>query len=290
MYAVFGVSGNTGSAVAETLLSQGHPVRAVVRRSEAATAVRQRGAEVAVADLADADALAKALTGVDGAYVITPPLLDLPDPDAAKRPLFRAIRDAAERSGAPALVVLSSVGAHLPSGTGPVVSLHELEGVLADYPGRASFLRAPYFLDNWMEAVGLATEQGIFPSLMAPGVAIEMASTADIGRTAAELLLEHHSGHRIVELESSPRYSAQDVASALGRTLGRTLEVVYPPRDQWLDILTDAGLSKAGAEQMAELMDSINDGRIGFSGQGERRTALEGPAALFQRLLRSRAA
>lgn len=289
MYAVIGASGNTGSAVAQALLNLGKPVRVVVRRPEAGVDFRKQGADMAVADLADPNALAAALTGVDGAYVMTPPLLEAQDPDGTKRAFNAAIRSAAEQAGAPPLVVLSSMGAHQPSGTGPVVSLHELEQSLRDYPGRVTFLRAPYFLDNWMEAFGPATENGIFPSLIAPGIHIDMASTTEIGRTAAELLLDNHVHHRVVELRSASRYSAQDVALDLARLLGKHLEVVYPPRSEWNDILTGAGLSQVGAIQMAELIDSINAGRIGFSGEGEYRTATEGPATLFGRLLEAKA-
>ncbi|HYD96553.1 MAG TPA: NmrA family NAD(P)-binding protein [Noviherbaspirillum sp.] len=289
MYAVIGASGNTGSAVAQTLLKLGKPVRAVVRRPQAGAGFRNQGADVAVADLADPNALATALTGVDGAYVMTPPLLEAQDPNGTKRAFIGAIRSAAEQAGAPPLVVLSSMGAHHPSGTGPVVSLHELEQALHDYPGSVSFLRAPYFLDNWIDALEPATEKGVFPSLMAPGIRIDMASTAEIGRTAVQLLLDTHVHHRVVELRSANRYSAQDVALDLARLLGKHLEVVYPPRSEWNDILTGAGLSQLGAAQMAELIDNINAGRIGFSGEGEYRTASEGPAAMFGRLLEAKA-
>ena len=285
MYAVIGVSGKTGSAVAETLLQRGHGVRAVVRRREAGEAFRSRGADLALADLANQDALAAALEGVDGAYVMTPPLLEAPDPDGIKRAFIRAIRTGAEQAGAPPLVVLSSLGAHLPAGTGPVELLHEMEQVLRDYPGNVSFLRPPYFLDNWMEAIGPAMAEGIFPSFIAPGVAIDMASTAEIGHVAADLLRESGNGHRVVELQSAQRYSAQDLASELGRLLGKSLEVAYPPRNAWHDILIGAGLSPAGAAQMAALIDGINDGRIGPSGEGECRIVREGPSAVFRRLL-----
>lgn len=290
MYAVIGASGNTGSAVAQTLLGLGKPVRAVVRRPEASANFRKQGAELAVADLADQQALAAALTGVDGAYIMTPPLLEAQDPDGTKRAFVDAIRSAAEQAGAPPLVVLSSMGAHQPSGTGPVVSLHEMERALHDYPGSVCFLRAPYFLDNWIENFEPATEMGIFPSLMAPGIRIDMASTMEIGRTAAQLLLDTHVHRRVVELRSASLYSAQDVALDLAKLLGKHLEVVYPPRSEWNDILTGARLSPTGAAQMAELMDSINAGRIAFSGEGEYRTATEGPAAVFGRLLEAHAA
>ncbi|HEY8607927.1 MAG TPA: NAD(P)H-binding protein [Noviherbaspirillum sp.] len=290
MFAVLGVSGNTGSAVAHTLLRRGERIRAVVRRADAGAAFRDQGAELAVADLADPQALAAALRGVDGAYLMTPPLLEAGDPDGAKRAYIRAIRRAAEQAGAPPLVVLSSLGAHLPTGTGPVVLLHELEQALHDYPGSVRFLRAPYFLDNWAEAIAPATAFGIFPSLIAPGIEIDMASTADIGRTAAELLLETPGGHRVVELQGARRYAARDVASALADVLGKPLDVVYPPRTEWNGILAGAGLSDAGAAQMAELVDGINAGRIGLSGEGECRTVREGPADLFPRLLDAQAA
>lgn len=285
MYAVIGVSGNTGSAVAQTLLDLGKRVRAVVRRPEAGADFRRQGAEIAVADLSDTTALAAAFSGVEGAYVMTPPLLEAPDPDGTKQAFIKAIRAAAEQAGAPPLVVLSSVGAHLSSGTGPVVFLHGLEQALRDYPGSISFLRAPYFLDNWGEVMAPATEQGVFASLIAPGVCIDMATTADIGRIAAQLLLEAYRGHRVVELQSSRRYSAQDVALDLARLLDKPLEVIYPPRSMWHDILTGAGLSQTGAAQMAELIDSINADRIGSSGAGECRTVEEDPAAMFGRML-----
>lgn len=75
-----------------------------------------------------------------------------------------------------------------------------------------------------------------------------------------------------------------------GRGAGRRLQLVHPPRAQWLEILTGAGLSRRGAEEMAELTDCINDGSIGFSGEGERRTSSEGPADFFKRVAPSRAA
>lgn len=288
MYAIIGASGNTGSAVARTLLDLGKPVRAVVRRPEASAYFRNKGADVAVADLADAKALTAALTGVDGVYVMTPPLLEEQDPDGTKRAFINAIRSAAEQAGAPPLVVLSSMGAHQPSGTGPVASLHELEQSLHDYSGRLTFLRAPYFLDNWIEAVEPATEEGVFPSLLAPGIRIDMVSTREIGRTAAQLLQDTDVRHRVVELRSAIPYSAQDVALELAQLLEKNLEVVYPQRSEWHDVLTHAGLSPTGARQMAELMDSINAGRIGFSGEGEYRTATEGPAAMFGRFLKAK--
>ena len=51
MYVVAGVSGNTGSVVADTLLAQKLPVRVVVRDEAKGAPWKAKGAEVAIADL-----------------------------------------------------------------------------------------------------------------------------------------------------------------------------------------------------------------------------------------------
>ena len=73
MFAITGITGHTGAVVAETLLAAGKPVRVIVRDAAKGAAWKARGAEVAVADLKDAAALAQAFRGVQGAYVLSPP-------------------------------------------------------------------------------------------------------------------------------------------------------------------------------------------------------------------------
>ena len=73
MFAVAGVTGQTGRIVADTLLTRGHDVRVIVRDAVKGAPWQARGAEVAVAALDDEPALTRALTGVQGAYLLTPP-------------------------------------------------------------------------------------------------------------------------------------------------------------------------------------------------------------------------
>ena len=79
MYAVAGVTGNTGSVVATSLLGQGEQVRVIVRNEEKGRQWKEQGAEVAVASLDDAAALARALDGVEGLYYLVPPNLQAED-------------------------------------------------------------------------------------------------------------------------------------------------------------------------------------------------------------------
>jgi NAD(P)H dehydrogenase (quinone) len=73
MYAVMGITGNVGGAVARTLLAQGEKVRGIVRNLEKAAEWQKQGAELFKADYDDADALTAAFTGVAGVFVMVPP-------------------------------------------------------------------------------------------------------------------------------------------------------------------------------------------------------------------------
>ncbi|MBX3326491.1 MAG: NmrA family NAD(P)-binding protein, partial [Nitrospira sp.] len=73
MFVVIGATGNTGSAVVDTLLSKKQPVRVVVRSADKGAAWKAKGAEVAVASLDDGSALIKAFEGAKGVYLLVPP-------------------------------------------------------------------------------------------------------------------------------------------------------------------------------------------------------------------------
>lgn len=64
MYAVMGITGKVGGAVARTLLAAGHPVRAVVRSIDKGAVWVRQGCESVVADVDDRNALIGAFTGV----------------------------------------------------------------------------------------------------------------------------------------------------------------------------------------------------------------------------------
>jgi uncharacterized protein YbjT (DUF2867 family) len=155
IFVVAGVSGNTGSVVAETLLAQGKAVRVIVRDAAKGAPWKARGAEVAVATLTDADALARAFAGADGVYVLAPPAGFGAEDPSAERPAQNAAITSALRKARPAhVVLLSSEGAQHPAGTGPIAALHVLEREIAATGVPATFLRAAYFMENWGASLG----------------------------------------------------------------------------------------------------------------------------------------
>ncbi len=62
MFFIAGITGQIGGAAATALLAEGKQVRALVRDRNKASEWADRGVELRVGDLTDADALAAALT------------------------------------------------------------------------------------------------------------------------------------------------------------------------------------------------------------------------------------
>jgi uncharacterized protein YbjT (DUF2867 family) len=271
MFLVTGITGNTGGAAASALLANGHRVRALVRDPAKAGAWAARGVDLVAGDVSDPSDVRRALAGVQGAYVLVPPHAAHPDPIAHAGEVARAVREASREVGLDRLVLLSSEGAHLPSGTGPIQGLHAAEEILVDAAARVTFLRATYFQENWASVFGVAREQGILPSFLVDADRPRsMVAATDIGRTATDLLMEP-AAPPVVELKGPRDLTVREVASIVGAEIGRTVEPVYPPREAWTGILEQAGLGWAYAELLVEMYDGINAGHVRFEGVPDQR-------------------
>jgi dihydroflavonol-4-reductase len=134
MLMVTGAGGYLGSALVELAVRQGRDVRAVVRDRERASAVLPPGVDVAVADLADADALGAAARGctavlhVAGALGGTPEQMREVNVEGTRRVL-----DAAVAAGVPRFVLTSSSAAII-----------DADGLVAEDPARPPAMSDPY--------------------------------------------------------------------------------------------------------------------------------------------------
>src|ERR1700678_3682700 len=109
MYVILGASGNTGSIVANFLLSKGKKVRVVGRDLGRLQRFVDKGAEAFTADMSDAAALTKAFSGARAAYLLLPPAKS---PEEQERD-SDAVAKTVKGSGLPYAVHLSSYGAQL---------------------------------------------------------------------------------------------------------------------------------------------------------------------------------
>ena len=266
-FVVAGVSGNTGKVVAETLLAAGKKVRVLVRDAAKAESWKARGAEVAVASLDDHAALAKALAGAEGAYLLSPPAYGVPDFLANGASLVAAAKAALEANAVPHVVWLSSIGAQHPAGTGPIRTAHRAEAELGRGRTPVTFLRASYFQENWGSVAAVAKAQGILPSFLTAGRPIAQVATHDIGRVAAELLLAGPKpGRSFVELEGPARVTPEEVAEAFAGALGKPIQLISVPEPGVEPALVEAGLTQDLAGLFAEMYRGVNSGLVEFEG------------------------
>ena len=185
-YVVCGATGNVGSKVAKSLLAAGVPVRAVGRERVRLGPLAATGAEPWPGDLGDAKFLSKAFSGAGGVFAMIPPKYDAPDIVAYQNGIGEALVSALENARIPRVVTLSSIGAHLFEGTGPIRGLHDLEKKL-DRLGNAEVvhLRAAYFMENHLWNVPVIRERGVNGSPIRPDAPIPMVATKDIADEAA---------------------------------------------------------------------------------------------------------
>lgn len=265
MYVVFGVTGNTGSVVARELLAQGRPVRVVVRDAAKGARFAALGAEVAVADVTDVAATTEALRGATAAYVLIPPAGAVPDVLVEGERVARSLHDAIVASGIPRVVLLSSIAAHLPAGTGPIVNLHRAEAILQEVPAAFTALRAPYFFENLGPAIEGA-KAGTLHTFFDPSTRFDLVTTEDIGKVATRLLLETGPHARVVELHAREQASHEDVARALSTRLGRDVRVQRDPIDAMVPTLIGFGVPAQMANLYREMTEGLDRGHVRFEG------------------------
>ena len=263
MFAITGITGQVGGAVARALIDNGQRVRAVVRDAAKGAAWARKGCEVAVADLDDAAALKKAFADVEGVFFVLPPVFD-PSPNFGEaRRVIAAVREALDAVRPAKVVSLSTIGAQALQPN--LLQQHRLqEESLGSLPLPITFLRAAWFMENAVWDVAPARATGVIPSFLYPlDKPVAMVATEDVGRVAAELLQETWQGKRVVELEGA-RLAPNDVAAAFSRVLDREVRMDVVPRATWEALFESQGMKNP--EPRAQMLDGFNEGWIAFEG------------------------
>lgn len=151
------------------------------------------------------------------------------------------------------VVMLSSVGADLSSGTGPIQGLHYFENALRGSGTSLTAIRACYFQENVGNVHSAAKQAGVFPIFApSPDASMPMIATRDIGHLAAAELHARRRNSEIIDLHG-PTYSMREVAKKLETALGKPLQLVNIPSPEYVNALKQAGFSQHVAEVFAEM-------------------------------------
>ncbi len=259
MYVILGATGNTGSIVADTLLSKGKKVRVVGRDARRLQPFVRKGAEGFTGDVSDAVALTKAFSGARAAYLLLPPITSREDQERESDAIAKAVTE----SGLRYAVYLSSYGAHVAEGTGPVTGLHSSEQKLNAISGlNVLHLRAAYFMENNLAAIGMIQGMGIFGHALLPDLKMPMIATPDVGDYAAQRLLDlDFSGKQKRELLGERDLSMTEATAAIARGIGKPdLRYEQVSYDQMQQGLEQMGMPPKKAAVYIEMFNAINTG------------------------------
>ena len=285
MFAITGVTGKVGGAVARSLLAQGQKVRAVVRDAEKGRPWSDLGCEVAIASVEDEAGLTKAFYGAEGVFLMTPPDYD-PEPGFPQtHKAAAAIRQAIETARPGKIVFLSTVGAHVAE-PNLLNNSKITEEMLRTTSVPIALLRAAWFMENAAWDVE-AARKGVVPSFLQPlDHRIPMVAAADIARTATELLYETWTEARVIELEGPRRYSANDIAAGFSTVLEHPVRTEAVPCDQWEILFRSQGMKNPMPR--IRMIDGFNEGWIDFeSGEANSRKARTTLEAVLRSLVAS---
>ena len=264
MYAITGITGKVGGAVARTLLAAGQPVRAVVRDAARARSWAERGCAVMTAGMDDVASLTAAFEGTQGVFILPPSDFDPAPGFPGARAVIDAVREALQSAAPGKVVCLSTVGAQATE-TNLLTQRTLMEQALRDLPMPVAFLRPGWFMENAAWDVAPARDQGMIASFLQPlDKAVPMVATADVGRVAAQLLQQSWRGVRVVELEGPHRVSPNDLAEAFAQVLGRPVRAAGVLRETWDALFRSQGMQEPLPRM--RMLDGFNEGWIAFEG------------------------
>ncbi len=258
-------TGNIGSPLARTLLDRGASITVIARDAAKVQDLADRGARVVLGSHGDAALLTEATRDAAALFVLSPPDWQIQDIRAHYRQFGAAAAQAIEANHIPHVVHLSSVGADLPEGTGPVVGLYEVEQQLNATTANVAHLRPAYFMENTLGQIGAIAQAGSLFTTFDGDTRFPMIATADIAARAADLLdARDWTGTRIVELMGAEEVSYNQVAAALSEVLGKPLAHVTVTAEQQRDAMIEMGASAVLADSFHELAMSVQEGRVQF--------------------------
>jgi uncharacterized protein YbjT (DUF2867 family) len=280
MFFIAGITGHVGGAAARYLLAKGKQVRTLLRTPEKAKAFADQGVDILQGDLNDAEALARALGGAEGAFLLMQPTMTPPPDFRDARASLNSYTAALAKVPVPRLVALSSMGSEKTERLGNITATSLMEQAFSNLPFPTAFVRAGSFYENYVSALTTAQHTGKYFSFQPVDFAFPAVGTIDIGNQVAELLLKAWTGKKVIEIGSLT--TAKQMAAAVGKTIGRDVEAQAIPRHAWAETLQQFGLPPGSTGPYEQMMESIGNGWIAF-GQPDTEAvpATQTPEAFF---------
>jgi uncharacterized protein YbjT (DUF2867 family) len=278
MNIILGASGQVGSAITDFLLEKKVPVRAVIRDVKKAENLKEKGAEVAIADYFDLNTLKDTVKGGKLIFVITPETGQSEDVLGDTKRILENYRKAIENSEIKTIIGLSSGGAHYEKyerNTGNLLMSNMLEHEFLSLSINQVFVRPSYYYSNWLMSLAMAKEKGILPSFYPTNLKIDMNSPIDVAEFIAGKISEGVDKSEMIELTGPEKYSSNDVADEMAKALGREVKAREIPREKWAETMKNIGFADNAAKNFIKMTELVAEGNAKPEGKGKNPISLK---------------
>ncbi len=279
-------AGHVGSAVTDFLLDFGGDVRVTLlgRRPEKLQQFVRRGAKTAIGAQDDAGYLVKATKGADALFWATPPGYGSDNVRAFQNRLAQAAATAIRTNKIARIVNLSSIGANLDSGVGPINGLHDVEETINEVGCHVTHLRPGFFFENLLWQLDAIRTWGRVSLPISGTRAYPMIATRDIGRAAAgRLASTDWDGHVVRELHGPADLTFRRVAEILSQVLERKIVYVKCDPQEARDAMLEKAMSDSAVQLMLEMYDAVESGRLRTTQPRSKETTTSTTLAEFAR-------
>jgi uncharacterized protein YbjT (DUF2867 family) len=264
-YVLTGAAGNITHPLALELLKGGHQVTVIGRHLDNLKELQDAGAITVAGSVDDGAFLTRTFTGADGVYLMVPPNFQVPDMKIFIAEVGKVYAKSIADSGVKNVVTLSSVGADLPHGAGPIDGLYQVEKSLNELQDvNVLHLRAAYFYLNLLANVDLIKHAGVIGN----NYSIKenkflLVHPDDIAAAAADALQSlSFKGHQ-VQYVVSDVVSTDAIAKEIGNAIGKPdLQWIQFTDEQAQQGMEQAGLPKAVATDYVAMGQALQTGRL----------------------------
>lgn len=261
---VTGSLGHISKPLVSGLIAAGHKVAVISSSQNRVQDIEALGATAAIGSVTDVAFLTATFTGADAVYTMVPPTWAATDWKAHIHNVGKNYAAAIQASGVKKVVNLSSVGAHMPTGCGPVSGLYGVETELNALQGvDVLHLRPGFFYYNLLSNIGLIKHMGIMGGNYGEGTNMVFVHPNDIAAIAAAALNNCDFIGKSVKYIYSDERATADVAAVLGAAIGKpALPWVNFTNEDSLNGMIQAGLSAEVANNYVEMGAAIASGEM----------------------------
>jgi uncharacterized protein YbjT (DUF2867 family) len=276
-YLITGSLGNISKPIVAGLVKGGKQVSVITSSADRKKEIEALGATALVGSLTDQTFLKQAFQQAEVVYTMIPPIWQTNDWRKSQNEIGKNYIQALQTSQVKYVVNLSSVGAHLGKGAGPVDGLYDFEQMLNQLNSiHVKHLRPSFFYHNFLNQIGMIKQAGFMGGNYGEGEKLFLVHPKDIAEAALQELIALNFNGKSARYIIGDERSAQEIAQVLGKAINRPLNWVVFTDEQQKAGMLQAGLSETHSSGYTEMGVGLRDGSM----QGDARKNLPAFASI----------